>query len=180
MDVFEAIQKRFSVRSYTPAPVEPEKLLAVLDAARQAPSANNRQEWRFIVVEDPRTREKLAVAAKNQSFVATAPVVIACLAVTDHHRMSCGQLCYPIDVSIAIDHITLAATALGLGTCWIGAFLTEEVRRILSIPEDVEIVELLTLGYPTHETPRKQRLPLSELVFREKWPGQNRKESSYE
>ena len=170
MDVFEAISKRFSVRQYAEKSVEPEKLQAVLEAARQAPSANNRQEWRFIVVENAQTRKKLAVAAKNQSFVAQAPVVIACLAVTDHHRMSCGQLCYPIDVSIAIDHITLAATALGLGTCWIGAFYTEEVREILSIPEDIEIVELLTLGYPTQRGPVKQRLPLSELVFREKWP----------
>ena len=170
MDVFEAIQKRFSVRSYKSQKVTPEQLNAIFEAARLAPSANNRQEWRFIVVEDAETRKKLSVAAKNQPFVAQSPVVIACLAVTDHHRMSCGQLCYPIDVTIAIDHITLAATALGLGTCWIGAFYADQVRQILSIPGDVEVVELLTLGYPTKEPPSsKPRMPQDHFVFHEQW-----------
>ena len=169
MDVFEAIEKRFSVRSYKSKTVAPEKLTAILEAARKAPSANNRQEWRYVVVQDEDTRKKLSVAAKNQSFVAEAPVVIVCAAVTDHHVMSCGQECYPIDVSIAIDHMTLAATALGLGTCWIGAFYADQVRDILSIPEEIEVVELLTLGYPTTDAPVKRRLPLEEIVYQEKW-----------
>lgn len=169
MDVFDAIKKRFSVRSYKSTSVEPDKLTAILEAARQAPSANNRQEWRFVVVQDEETRKKLCVAAKNQSFVAEAPVVIVCAAVTDHHVMRCGQKCYPIDVSIAIDHMTLAATALGLGTCWIGAFYADQVREILEIPADVEVVELLTLGYPTTDAPVKRRLPLEEIVCHEKW-----------
>lgn len=169
MDVFEAIKKRFSVRKYADQAVEEEKLLEILDAARLAPSASNRQEWRFVVVTNSDTRTQLSQAAKCQPFVAEAPVVIACLADTDQHRMACGQLSYPIDVSIAIDHMTLAATALGLGSCWIGAFDAAQVRKILSIPENIEVVELLTLGYPTTEPTAKRRLGLEKIVRYEKW-----------
>ncbi len=169
MDIYDAIKQRRSVRAYRDEDVEPEKLLRILDAARGAPSASNRQEWRFIVVRDEATRKKLSVAAKNQQFVAQAPVVIACCAVTDGHEMTCGQKCYPIDVAIVIDHITLLATAEGLGTCWIGAFGADQVKEILGVPEDVPVVEMLTLGYPADTPSEKTRLPLSEIVFKERW-----------
>jgi nitroreductase len=170
MDVFEAIKKRRSVRSYLDKVVEKEKLLKIFEAARQAPSASNRQEWRFIVVKDRSLRQKLCKAAKGQKFVEEAPVVIACCAQTDSHTMTCGQLCYPIDVAIAIDHMTLAAMPLGLGTCWVGAFNEEEVRNILNIPKDIRVVELLTLGYPGQEVSSvRERLSLEKIVFCEKW-----------
>ncbi|MEI8349953.1 MAG: nitroreductase family protein [Candidatus Omnitrophota bacterium] len=170
MDIFEAIKKRRSIRGYKDKPVEEEKLIKIIEAAREAPSASNRQEWRFVVAKDSETRKELCVAAKNQAFVAEAPVVIACCALTDNHVMTCGQLCYPIDVAIAIDHMTLAAAALGLGTCWVGAFREEEVKRILAIPSTVRVVELLTLGYPrNNEASPKERLPLCNMLFSEKW-----------
>jgi nitroreductase len=170
MDVFEVIRKRRSIRSYKDLEVEEEKLLKILEAAREAPSASNRQEWRFVVVRDKETKKKLCKAAKGQRFVEEAPVVIACCAETDNHIMSCGQLCYPIDVAIAIDHMTLAAIELGLGTCWIGAFYEEEVKKILDIPHQVRVVELLTLGYPQEEpTSPKERLPLQDIIFLEEW-----------
>ena len=112
-------------------PVEDEKLLAVLEARRLAPSAGNRQEWRFIVVRDHKVRVRLGEAANGQSFVGEAPVVIVACAESDGHVMSCGQPSYPIDVAIALDHISLAAVELGLGTCWIGAFNEKKVRDIL-------------------------------------------------
>jgi nitroreductase len=84
--------------------------------------------------------------------------------------MTCGQLCYPIDVAIAIDHMTLAAVAMGLGTCWVGAFYEERVKAILSIPSEIRVVELLTLGYPKEEpSAPKDRLPLKEIAFWERW-----------
>jgi nitroreductase len=169
MDIYAAIRQRFSVRAYQAKPVEKEKLLRILEAARLAPSASNRQEWRFVVVTDQETRKRLSQAARNQKFVGDAPVVIACCAETDNHVMSCGQLCYPIDVAIAIDHLTLAAVAEGLGTCWIGAFSEEQAREILGIPKNVRIVELLPLGYPAAAAKPKERLPLEELVRYEKW-----------
>jgi len=168
----EIIKRRCSVRSYQEKPVEEEKLKGILEAARLAPSANNRQEWRFIVVQDKKKRESLMKAAKNQVFVGEAPVIIACCAETDNHLMTCGQLCYPIDVAIAIEHMVLKATEEGLGTCWIGAFYEEQVKDILDIPEDIRVVELLTLGYPAKPCPEhKNRLPLEKIVMYEKWEG---------
>ncbi|MDD5194980.1 MAG: nitroreductase family protein, partial [Candidatus Omnitrophica bacterium] len=142
----------------------------VLEAARQAPSASNRQEWRFIVVKDYQLREKLSVAAKGQKFVQEAPVVIVVCAQTDNHTMTCGQLSYPIDCAIAIDHMTLAACSLGLGTCWVGAFYEDDVKKILDIPPEIRVVELLALGYPKPSAiAPKPRLPLEKITMREKW-----------
>ena len=170
MDVFEAIKKRKSVRGYLDKPVEEDKLKKILEAARLAPSASNRQEWRFVVVKDKELRVELAKAAKGQIFVGQAPVVIACCAETDSHLMTCGQLCYPIDVAIAIDHMTLSAVELGLDTCWIGAFWEEEVKKILEIPKDIKVVELLCLGYAKEKLQHsKERLELGKIVFFEKW-----------
>lgn len=170
MDVFEAIRTRYSCRRYLAKPVEEEKLVQVLEAARLAPSARNFQEWRLVVVTDAATRQRLAAAASNQTFVGEAAVVIACCAETDGHVMRCGEKCYPIDVAIAIDHMTLAATALGLGTCWIGAFDAPAVRGILGIPDSVPVVELLVLGYPAGAPPaHKGRHALEKIVKRGKW-----------
>lgn len=169
MELFEAIKKRRSVRAYQERPVERKKLERVFEAARLAPSANNYQEWRFVVVTDRKKREALMEAANNQRFVGEAPVVIACCAETDRHVMRCGEPCYPIDVAIAIDHITLAAVALGLGTCWIGSFYPEKVREICNIPASIQVVELLTLGYPADRPEEKDRKPLSEIRFFETW-----------
>ena len=170
MDVMEAIRKRCSVRSYQDRPVEKEKLEEVLEAARLAPSASNRQEWRFVVVQDKDIRKRLAQAAKNQTFVSEAPVVIACCAKTDNHTMTCGQMCYPIDVAIAIEHMALKATEEGLGTCWIGAFYEDKVKEILGIPQDIRVVELLILGYPAKPGPdHKNRLAIKEIVMHDRW-----------
>ena len=170
MDVHEAIRTRKSVRSYLDRAVEADKLQRVLEAARLAPSANNRQEWRFVVVTDPAVRRRLADEAAGQRFVGEAPVVIAACAETDRHNMRCGLPCYLLDVAIAIDHLTLAAAAEGLGTCWIGAFDPQKTREILGIPADVEVVELLPLGYPRDPKPAgKSRLPLDTIVHRERW-----------
>ena len=170
MDVLKAIERRRSVRNYLNKEVEEDKLSLILEAARQAPSASNRQEWRFVIVGDKQTKAKLCQAAKNQEFVNEAPIVIACCAQTDNHVMTCGQACYVIDLAIAIDHMTLAAVELGLGTCWIGAFYEEEVKKILDIPKDIRVVEMLALGYPAKEpSGPKNRLDLEEIAFFRKW-----------
>ena len=169
MDVFEAIEKRRSIRSYLDKPVEEDKLNRILDAGRMAPSANNRQEWRFIVVRDSTTRKRLMEAAGGQRFVGEAPVVIACCSVESDKMLTCGHPAYAIDVAIAIDHMTLAAVALGLGTCWVGAFYEDRVRDILNIPEWVRVVELLPLGYPDEKPGLRLRKRLNEIVFYEEW-----------
>ena len=171
MQVLQAISARYSVRSYQPRPVEPDKLERILQAARLAPSASNRQEWRFVVVQDEATRQELMAAAGGQKFVGEAPVVIAACAVHNGHVMACGQLCYPIDVAIALAHIALQAVEEGLGTCWIGHCDEAEVKRMLGIPdtEGIRLIDLMTLGYAADSPREKTRLPLDEIVMYEKW-----------
>jgi len=170
MKVFEAIKARKSVRSFLDKPVEDYKLMAVLEAGRLAPSADNRQEWRFVVVRDREVRVRLGEAANGQSFVGEAPLVIVACAETDGHVMSCGQPSYPIDVAIALDHISLAAVELGLGTCWIGAFNEKKVKEILGVPDEIRVVELMPLGYPVYKSVKeKSRLPLKRIVKYERW-----------
>jgi nitroreductase len=164
MTVTEAIEQRFSVRAYQAKPVEEPQLRQVLEAARLAPSGGNRQEWRFVVVRDAATRARLAQAACGQAFVGQAPVVIAACAAEEPEPRA-----YPLDVSIAVAYMTLQATELGLGTCWIGAFHEAEVREVLGVPAEVRVVALLPLGYPAADPPEKQRLPLEEIVKWEKW-----------
>jgi len=170
MNIYELIKKRKSVRNYKSKVVEKEKLERILNTALLAPSAKNKQEWRFVVVSDKEKREKLSVAAKNQNSLSEAPIVIACCAETDNYEMTCGQKSYPIDLSIIIDHITLLAVEEGLGTCWIGAFHENEAKKILDIPDNVRIVELLTLGYPSDDSIKeKNRLSFDEVIKYEKW-----------
>jgi len=170
MDVLDAIRTRKSVRNYLNQTVEEDKLLAILEAGRLAPSASNRQEWRFIIVRNQEVKKKLAKAATNQSFVAEASIVIVACAETDEHVMRCGQMCYPIDVAIALDHMTLAAVELGLGTCWIGAFYENEVKQILGIPAEIKVVALMPLGYPIDSsTTNKIRLSLNQIVKFDHW-----------
>ncbi len=170
MDLYEAIRTRKSVRAWRDRPVPEDALARVLDAARLAPSARNMQEWRFVVVSDPALRRRLGADAAGQAFVGAAPIVLACCAESDGRVMRCGQAAYPIDVAIAMDHLSLAAAAEGLGTCWIGSFDEGKVREILGIPPAVRVVQLMPLGFPVDPSPvEKQRLATSEIVHRERW-----------
>jgi len=170
MDVFEAIAARKSVRAFVDRPVEEDVLTRILEAARSAPSARNGQEWRFVVLRDRAMRERIALEAARQPFIGTAGVLLACCAQTDGRIMRCGQAAYPIDVAIAMDHLTLAATALGLGTCWIGSFDEILVKQMLGIPPEVRVVQLMPLGYPVDPAPvAKRRLRLDDIVRREQW-----------
>jgi nitroreductase len=168
MDLMDAIRARRSIRNYLDRPVEEEKLLAVLEAGRLAPSAKNMQDWKFIVVRDAATRQKLAGAARDQLFVGQAPVVIAACGTSDL-VMTCGQPAYAIDVAIALDHMTLAAAALDLGTCWIGAFYEDRVKEILGVPQEIRVVALLPLGYPAERPAPRPRKSLDEVVTWEHW-----------
>ncbi len=164
MDVIEAINKRQSIRDYNDSPVPEDKLKRVLEAGRMAPSGGNRQEMKFVVVKDKETRARLAEASGGQRHVGQAPVLIAAVATITDRIMLCGVPAYPVDVAIAVDHITLAATEEGLGTCWIGAFRQEMVRKALKIPESCVVVALLTLGFPAAGGRPKTRKAFDEVV----------------
>jgi nitroreductase len=168
MDVAQAIRSRYSCRRYHDKPLEEGKLRAVLEAARQAPSAKNFQDWRFVVVTDAQTKKKLAAAANNQTFLENAgAIIVACT--TSDHVMRCGQAVGPIDVAIALENMCLQATELGLATCWIGSFYADKVKAIVGVPDGVMIIELLALGYPADSFKEHRREPIEQIVSFEKW-----------
>lgn len=164
MDVFTAISQRSSVRAYKATDVEEDKLKKILEAGRLSPSASNRQEWKFIVVRDKETKKKLAKAAFGQTFIGEAPIVIVACGTESKTIMACGQPAYTVDVSIACAFMILQAYELGLGTCWIGAFKEDEVKKILKIPEEVRVVAMTPLGYPDQPPSQKSRKDLDQIV----------------
>ncbi|MGC8816398.1 MAG: nitroreductase family protein [Candidatus Hadarchaeum sp.] len=143
MEAIEAIRLRRSIRSYERRPVPRDKIEKILEAARLAPSAKNVQPWYFVVVTDDEKREKIAKSGRFAGFIKEAPVVI----------VGCGDTkaspkWHVVDVSIAMQNMVIAATAEGLGTCWVGSFDELLVKDILKIPEHYKVVALLALGYP--------------------------------
>ncbi|MEM0343849.1 MAG: nitroreductase family protein [Thermoplasmata archaeon] len=172
MDVHEAIRIRRSVRSYLDKPVPESALNRILEAGRLAPSANNLQPWHFVVVTDQAKREELS-HGRWARFLKDCPVVI----------VGCGDRAaspkwHPIDVAIAMQQMVIAATADGLGTCWIGSFDEDVVRRILKVPENYRVVAMLAVGYPKEPlepTARlrdtRRRKPIAEIVSYETFGG---------
>ena len=169
MELYEAIKSRYSVRSYKDKPVEQDKLERVLEAARLAPSGSNRQPWKFVVVRDAELRSKLAAACNDQTFVGTAPVVIVGVGTMADRTMGCDVPGDPVDVSIALEHIALAAVAEGLGTCWIGAFHQDQVSELVGVPAGAKVIEVMPLGYPADKPRAKDRKPLDEIVCYDKY-----------
>ncbi|MFP4116366.1 MAG: nitroreductase family protein [Candidatus Aenigmatarchaeota archaeon] len=151
MNVSEAILTRRSVRSYKDKEIPDEKLQRVMESARMAPSARNKQDWKFVIVKDEEKRSELREAAGGQKFVEEAPAVIAGVTTDPENEMKCDMPSGIIDVTIAMDHITLKAAEEGLGTCWIGAFDQEETKKILNVPEGCDIVALMPIGFPEEE-----------------------------
>ena len=168
MSVADVIKNRYSCRSYANKAIEKEKLDMIMDAARLAPSAKNFQEWRFVLVADENAKQDLAAAACEQMFLAEASVIIVACSVNDY-VMQGGQRIGPIDISIALEHIALQATELGLATCWIGSYDDAKVHQLLGIPKDAEIIELMSLGYPADEIREKKRMKNKEIFCFDKW-----------
>jgi nitroreductase len=168
----ELAAKRRSVRAYKPDPVPEELLRQVLEAGQLAPSACNKQPWRFIVVRDELNRRALGAAYAREWFWSAPVVVAVCVVVADAWtRGFDGKNFAWVDGALALDHMTLAAAAVGLGTCWIGAFDPAAARDALGLPDGVEIVGLTPLGFPEAEAnPRiRSRRPLAETVMKERW-----------
>ena len=138
--------------------------------ARLAPSFFNRQEWRFVIVRDIKTKRNLVNYANSPSFVAESPIVIVGCGKPIAPVASSDKSSYIIDASIALSHVTLAAVEYGLGSCWISIFDETKVKEILDIPENIRVIALIALGYPKDlSVSKKRRLPLAQLVKFEKW-----------
>lgn len=164
MQFMEVVKRRRSIRRYKKTPVPEDVLGEVLEAARLAPSAGNRQPWHFIVVKEEETKEQLGVS----SWAAEAPIVIVgCVDTTVRSEPLCI-----VDLSIAFEHIVLAAANSGLGTCWIGRYVAgsdEAIKRVLGIPEHVRAVAVTPLGYPDETPEPKVRKTLSEIVHHDRF-----------
>ncbi len=168
MDLFEAVQRRRSVRAYQPRAVELDKLHRILACALAAPSAGNLQAYAVVVVADPDARRALARAALDQEFVAQAPVVLVFFQDPARSALRYGrrgaELYSLQDATIACAYAQLAATALGLASCWVGAFDEQAVRRLVKAPGDLRPVALLTVGYPAEAPGPTGRRSPHELV----------------
>ncbi|MBC8496859.1 MAG: nitroreductase family protein [Chloroflexi bacterium] len=169
MEFSELIKQRYSVRGYKPDPVEDKKLQQVLEAARMAPTAANMQPFQLIVVHTEGREEELCRIYDREWFV-QAPIIIVACGIPSKAWVRHDKSNYSVvDVAIIMDHLILAATAQGLGTCWIGAFNPEAAREILGLPEGVDPIVMTPLGYPDAEPKPKVRKSLEELVRYERW-----------
>jgi len=162
MDVDRAIRARRSIRKYRREPISEDVISELLEAARLAPSSNNRQAWTMIVVQDRDLKERLAKASGNQRFVAECSVYIVGVAQPDKYYST-------VDMAIALDQLSLKAVELGLGTCWIGDFEPKEISQILNIPSDREVTICMTVGYPDESPRARARKPKGELFHADKW-----------
>lgn len=177
----EQINQRRSVRKYKQTAVEEEKLQALLESARLAPSGNNTQPWHFIVVREEENRKAVMEAAHSQKWMMTAPVFIVCVGdvksrIDDTTGVNLDENSFEWelkqvirDTSIAIEHIVIEAESLGLSTCWIAWFTQEEIRPVLGIPQDKFVVSVLTLGYADETPSARPRKPLDSIIHYEKW-----------
>lgn len=170
MDFFEVIQQRYSARAYRPEPVEEEKLLQVLAAARLAPTAANRQPFRVIVIHTVGRTAELARIYSRSWFTAAPLALAVCAIPADAWTRKQDAKCYAdVDAAIVMDHLTLAAAALGLGTCWIAAFDPAAAREVLGLPAGVEPIAFTPLGYAADAPRPKTRQALEQLVKYERW-----------
>lgn len=171
MNFLDLATKRYSVRDYQNKVIEKDKLMYILEAARIAPSAVNFQPWHFVVITDPE-HLKWVHDIYPREWIRKAPVII--MALGDHnlgwHRKSDGKDYTEIDVAIAIDHMMLAATEQNIGSCWICNFDFNKCCEIFNIPENLEPIAFITLGYPSNEIkPEKKRKPLEQVIHWDKF-----------
>jgi nitroreductase len=170
MEFSRLIKERYSVRAYKPDPVEDEKLEKILQAARLAPTAANRQPFQLIVIHTEGRKDELGRIYRREWFV-QAPLLICAVGVPARGwvRSDDQRRYLDVDVAIVMDHLILEATNQGLGTCWIAAFNASVARQVLGLPDEVEPLIFTPLGYPADQPGPKERKSLSELVRYEDW-----------
>ena len=170
MDFFELIQSRRSVRAYIPDPVSDEYLEKILEAARIAPTAHNNQPFKIIVIHTKGREEELRRIYGSGWFTQAPLLLCVCGVISEGWVRGYDRRSYlEVDAAIVMDHIILAATALGLGTCWVAAFNSSEAKAILRVPDDVVPLLFTPVGYPADSPKIRERKPLSELVRFESW-----------
>jgi len=168
MNFLELAQKRYSVRDYLSTAVEDEKLQYVLEAARLAPTASNRQPFRLIILKTADREDEIG-RIYHRDFFVKAPIILAACGVPAEAWVRDGMNYMHIDIAVVMAHITLAATDVGLGTCWIAAFNPRIAREVLHLPPSIEPVAFTPLGYPADQPGLKERKPVDALVKFDHW-----------
>ncbi len=164
MDIFSLISIRQSIRSYEEKTVENEKVMMVLEAGRQAPSAVNNQPWYFVVLKGSEQISRLKYVYSREWFLKVPVVIVVCCDRQNAWKRRDGKSYGDVDAAIAMDHMILAATALGLGTCWIGAFDSAKASEALKLPSHIEPVAMTPLGYSGEVPTKKARKSIKEIV----------------
>lgn len=168
MDVYEAIKTRRSIRRYLDNPVEWEKIGQILEAGKAAPSAGNLQDWKFIVITDKAQRQKIAHACMDQDWMVQAPIHIVVVGMPDKTKRFYGErgkFYTTQDCAAAIQNMLLMAHSLGLGSCWVGSFEDEALRKSVSIPSEIKPQAVMTLGYPDEVVPEPPEFTLENVMF---------------
>jgi len=175
---------RKSVRKYKTDPIDGEALKRILEAGRTAPSGNNSQPWRFVIVDDAKMKEALFTVASKQRWILEAPITIAVIAditaklksefkdepvSTSDPRYNEVLIKSVRDATIAADHIVMAATDEGLGTCWIALYEQEDIRPVLGVPDSCYVVSIITIGYADQDPKARPRRPLAEIAFKNRY-----------
>ncbi len=169
MDFLELTKRRYSVRAYKSDPVEDDKLQNILEAARMAPTSSAQKTFQLIVIHTKGKEEELSRICRARWFM-QAPIVICICGISSQSWVRRdGRTYSDIDVGIVMDHLVLAATDLGLGTCWVAGFHLEAARDVLHLPDDVEPIIFTPLGYPDDQLMPKNHRPMDELVHYEQW-----------
>ncbi len=169
MEVMPEIRTRYSCKDYLDTVLSPDQLSTLIEAAHLAPSAKNRQAWRFVAITRKDLRERITEACYGQEHVGKAPCLIACCTTNLDYKMPNGQLSYPVDLGIASAFIMLQASHLGLGSCAITTFNEEMVKNIITMPYLMKIVTLVAVGYPADRQSERQRLPLGRVYSENSW-----------
>ncbi|MHA1917824.1 MAG: nitroreductase family protein [Candidatus Ranarchaeia archaeon] len=165
MGLYDLILSRRSIRHYKQKEVSEKILFEILEAGRQAPSAKNLQPWHFIIIKNEEVRNKFS-KWRYSSFLIESPVIIVGLADKSNKSVSKWST---IDTTIALQNMVIAAHSFGLGTCWVGCFEENEAKEVLGIPTHLEIVAMLSLGYPNEKPEQRRRKIISDIVSFEKW-----------
>ncbi len=169
MRLLPEIENRYSVRDFLAKPVEEEKLLRVLEAGRRAPSAKNRQPWRFIVTRNEEQRKQFQEAAYGQEWVGQASSIISVCTTNVDYKMPNGELAHPIDLSFAVSFMMIQAQSEGLGTCVITTFREADIREILTVPYSMKVLMLLLVGYPGSAGESAERKDLNQVASFDHW-----------
>lgn len=172
MSFIDLALKRYSVRDYKATPVEKEKLYQVLEAGRIAPSAVNYQPWHFIVITDESVKSRVSECYARDWFKTVPAIIIVCGDHAKSWKRKDGKDHCDLDAAIAVDHMTLAATELGLGTCWVCAFDAKRCHEVLGLPENLEAIAMMPIGYAAdNQEPEKKRKSLADIVSWEGYQG---------